>query len=1063
MLEMNRVREWVNNTAYMARGRAYAGEGRVEIHRRIQMPDGLVCCAASVRGTSRYDVEVSFSDAELVLCTCDCPAFARTREMCKHVAAVLITLCDRERESARREEALRQEALRQEGQRAAIRQRESDEALDDLLLRSDLRQRDTVRRRHEARGDVRLFPILRAQGRELALELRIGRGRMYSVRSMHAFWLTSVTGMREVYGKELIFSGTEEELAPEDRALYRQVLSLAADDALVHGARLTLRDEGLDGVMRLLLGREAELRMDGREPCRVRVVEGAGEVEGCLTRGKGGATLTLIAPQMVRGRRGAYTLCPEAGELRCAWGERFAAVQPLLDIARRWPTGLSMNAARTEQVCARLLLPAGDALRLTSGRELLLSTAPTPMRPRYLVDMEGREKLTCRVTYDYGDTASIRRDALGEAQAREAAKRLFPQEEGADSFAFTGDEDALFALLCDRLGELSLDGEVMVAEQLTRMNASRRRTMTFGVTRNGTQLLVHGDLGGLSQPEVEAALGAYRQRKRYVRLSDGTFLSGEALTQAAQAGEVLQGLDLSAEELARGANVPLGRAMYLEAALADREEMKLDEPGELRDFVSRLSRARETDAEPPAGLRAALRPYQRAGYGWLLAMEAAGLGGILADDMGLGKTVQALAMLLAAKERGGAVRALVVCPASLQLNWQMEAARFAPALRCEVLSGAAARRRAQIAREDAPELLISSYDQLRRDAQAYHGVTFTHVLLDEAQSIKNAASQGARAAKTLCARSRFALTGTPIENRLSELWSIFDFLMPGYLPPYKRFRERYETPIVQEGDEGARENLRRLVAPFILRRMKADVLSDLPEKVETIVGSELTAEQRRLYAAHAAKLAGELDAPGDGPQRRMQILAGLTRLRQLCCDPRLCLEGYAGGSGKLEQCASLCAQAVNAGHRVLLFSQFTTMLDLLMERLTQEGLRLFLLTGDTDKAERMRLVERFNAGEADVFLISLKAGGTGLNLTGADVVIHYDPWWNTAAQNQATDRAYRIGQTRGVQVLRLIASGTIEERIAKLQEEKAALSDGILTGDTPAAPLDERTLRALLG
>ena len=222
-------------------------------------------------------------------------------------------------------------------------------------------------------------------------------------------------------------------------------------------------------------------------------------------------------------------------------------------------------------------------------------------------------------------------------------------------------------------------------------------------------------------------------------------------------------------------------------------------------------------------------------------MEKAGLGGILADDMGLGKTVQALAMLLSAQERGEAVRALVVCPASLQLNWQMEAARFAPSLRCEVLAGTAVKRRAQIAREDAPELLITSYDQLRRDAQAYHGVTFTHVLLDEAQSIKNAASQGARAAKTLVARSRFALTGTPIENRLSELWSIFDFLMPGYLPPYKRFRERFEAPIVQEGDVQAQENLRRLVAPFILRRMKADVLADLPEKVETIVGSELTA------------------------------------------------------------------------------------------------------------------------------------------------------------------------------------------------------------------------------
>ena len=1063
MLTMTKARGWVDNSAFFARGRAYAQEGRVELLGMMRGPNGFVHCEAEVHGSSLYDVSVDFDEDELLDCGCDCPAYARTGEMCKHVAAVLIALCDRQKpERAHSAMARRMEDMMRTQGRVW---------LDGLFEDAQQRQVNAVRLRHESRGDVRLFPILHAQGQRMGLELRIGRGRMYAVRSMAGFAQAAGSGARETYGKELTFSHTEEELDPRDRALYRQVLMLAQNRGLIRGAQLLLVEQGLDGVMRLLLGREAELRMEGKEPRRVQIVEGAGEVEGRLERAGGDFRLILAAPRMCAGLRGAYTLCPEEGEIRCAFGSRFDAVAPLLSIAQEWPGGLRMDEAYTAKVCARLLLPAGDALHMNAGRELLLSMAPMPMHPRFYVDMDGRDRLTCRVTYDYGaavlsggeEAPPIRRDALGEMQAAAAAQRLFPEEAGPDCWAFSGDEEAVFTLLSERLPELSLDGEVMVAERLTQMNVTRPRTMTFGVSRSGTQLLVQGDFGGLTQPELEAAYGAYRQKRRYVRLTDGTFLSGEALEQAAQAGEVLRGLDLSAEELARGANVPLGRAMYLEAALADREEMKLCEPGELRDFVARLSRARETDAEPPQGLRAGLRPYQRTGYGWLCAMEKAGLGGILADDMGLGKTVQALAMLLSAQERGEAVRALVVCPASLQLNWQVEAARFAPSLRCEVLAGTAAKRRAQIAREDAPELLITSYDQLRRDAQAYHGVVFTHVLLDEAQSIKNAASQGARAAKTLVARSRFALTGTPIENRLSELWSIFDFLMPGYLPPYKRFRERFEAPIVQEGDAQAQENLRRLVAPFILRRMKADVLSDLPEKVETAVGSELTAEQRRLYAAHAAKLAGELDAPGDGPQRRMQILAGLTRLRQLCCDPRLCLEGYAGGSGKLEQCAALCAQAVQAGHRVLLFSQFTSMLDLLKARLEAEGLSLFLLTGDTDKAERMRLVERFNAGGADVFLISLKAGGTGLNLTGADVVIHYDPWWNTAAQNQATDRAYRIGQTRGVQVLRLIASGTIEERIAKMQEEKAALSDGILAGDTPAAPLDERTLRALLG
>lgn len=1069
MLTRTKARAWVDNSAFFARGRTYAEEGRVRLVRSERLEGEALRYEARVVGERCYDVSVAFDETDLLDCRCDCPGFERTGAMCKHVAALLIALCgedERARDDARLREAARREAERREEEMA---ERQRDE-LDDLLFWARMRRENAVNRRHVAKGDVRLSPILRFQKGSVGLELRIGRARMYAVRGMAAFGLSAARGQSERYGKELTFYHTEEELRPQDVPLYRLVVELAGQEKRVRGAQLLLEGAELDAVMRLLLGGEVELRVDDGEAKRVRVVEGAGEVVGALAEGSWGVRLTVAVPRMAVGARGAYLFCPEAGEIRCALGERYAALQPLLRIARCFPSGVRMDKGRLCDVCAQVLIPAGDALRLTQGREILLARTPMAMRPRFFVDMEGRERLTCRVEYDYGaavlsdarDNPHIRRDALGEEDARIAARRLFPKEERPGCFAFEGGEEAVFSLLSERLSELSRDGEVMIAERLTQMNIARPRTMTFGVSKSGTRLLVRADLGGLSQPELEAAYLAYRQKRKYVRLTDGAFLSGEALEQAADAAQMLRALDVSVEELAKGANVPLNRAMYLEAALAGRPQMALDAPGEIEGFVRRLNEARQAQAEPPRTLRAKLRPYQLAGYGWLCAMEGAGFGGILADDMGLGKTLQALAMLLRAKERGERVRALVVCPASLQLNWQMEAARFAPSLRCEVLAGTASARRAAIAREDAPELLITSYDQLRRDTQAYHGVTFSHVLLDEAQSIKNASSQAARAAKALTARSRFALTGTPIENRLSELWSIFDFLMPGYLPPYKRFRERFEAPIVQEDDERARQSLRQLVSPFILRRMKRDVLTDLPEKVEMVMSSEMTPEQRRLYAAHAAKLAGELDAGEEGAQRRMQIFAGLLRLRQLCCDPRLCLEGYAGGSGKLEQCVELCVSAAGEGHRILLFSQFTSMLDLLRPRLEREGLSTFLLTGDTDKAERMELVERFNAGGADVFLISLKAGGTGLNLTGADMVIHYDPWWNTAAQNQATDRAHRIGQTRGVEVIKLIASGSIEERILRMQQEKAELSDGILSGDMPTNALDERTLRELL-
>ena len=1087
MLTISDVRGFVGNSAYFARGRIYADEGRVSTIRTETEPDGETVLRASVRGSgARYDVFVRLDGEVPCDCGCDCPAFPRS-DMCKHVAAVLIAYAEGEktrmrtaraqavREQEARERA-RVEAYLREQERLAAERREVQERterswfLDTLLSGAKEDMADGVRLRHEAAGDVRLYPVLVCSGGGAFLELKIGRRRAYAVRSMQQFGRDALRGARVQFGKELTFSHTEEELHPDDAALYRQIVQIAAGTEQA-GARAPLSGMALDHLMRLLLGREVEMRVEDAPAQRALVTPGDAQLEAQLTQRRGGYTLLIAPRRTVFGARGAYCFSPEAGEIRCALGRAYGRVAPLKRILEQYPMGMPLDAEQMKKVAARLLIPAGTALEVARGRELLLSLTPMAMKPCFLVDMDGRERLTCEVRYDYGavtlgaaeDNPHVKRDVPGEEEAMLCALRLFPERVSPGVCAFTGKEEQIFDLLTGKLPQLAQDGEVLVAERLRQMNVQRPRAITFGVTKNGTQLLVKADLGGLTQQDLEAAYTAYRQKKRFVRLEDGTFLSGDALRQAAQAEEVTRGLNLSAEELAKGANVPMNRAMYLDAALREREEMELSAPGELTDFVSRLNASREVQAEPPRGLRATLRPYQLTGYHWLRALCDAGFGGILADDMGLGKTLQALALLLAEKEKGSPIRALVVCPASLQLNWLREAQRFTPDLVCEAMLGTAAQRRALVERADAPDVLIVSYDQLRRDAQAYHGQEFTHVLLDEAQNIKNAASQGAKAVKALRAEHRFAMTGTPVENRLSELWSIFDFLMPGYLLAYRKFRERFEAPIVQDGDEDARKNLRMLVAPFILRRMKKDVLTDLPEKVESMLESEMTPEQRRLYLAHAASLAGELDAEGVTAQKRMAILAGLTRLRQLCCEPALCLNGYTGGSGKLEQCVELVKDAVQAGHHILLFSQFTTMLDILRERLEGEGVTTFTLKGDTDKTERMQLVERFNAGEADVFLISLKAGGTGLNLTGADVVIHYDPWWNTAAQNQATGRAHRIGQTRGVQVLRLIASGTIEERIIRLQEEKQALSDGILAGDMAAAPLDERTLRALLG
>ena len=350
---------------------------------------------------------------------------------------------------------------------------------------------------------------------------------------------------------------------------------------------------------------------------------------------------------------------------------------------------------------------------------------------------------------------------------------------------------------------------------------------------------------------------------------------------------------------------------------------------------------------------------------------------------------------------------------------------------------------------DSEDILLTSYDLLKRDISEYEGYKFRCEIIDEAQYIKNANTQAAKAVKEVQADFRLALTGTPVENRLSELWSIFDYLMPGFLYSYKKFREEVEIPAVQNSDEDAMKRLQKMIRPFVLRRLKKEVLTDLPDKLEENMFVQLTGEQQKLYDAHVKRMMLMLDKQSEEEFKtsKITILAELTKLRQICCDPSLIFADYKADSAKVDMCLNMISNAVESGHKILLFSQFTTMLDHLAKRLEEEKISYYMLTGSTSKEKRAQMVENFNTDDTQVFCISLKAGGTGLNLTAADIVIHFDPWWNLAVQNQATDRAHRIGQKNVVNVYKLIVKDTIEENILKLQEKKRELADQILEGE----------------
>lgn len=495
-------------------------------------------------------------------------------------------------------------------------------------------------------------------------------------------------------------------------------------------------------------------------------------------------------------------------------------------------------------------------------------------------------------------------------------------------------------------------------------------------------------------------------------------------------------VDANPEQTRDGYRLRTVQAQFVASTLEQQNGWQIESVGDWRE---RLGAAKESKQVVLGRFEKILRPYQAEGVQWLHRLRENGFGGILADEMGLGKTIQALAHLALCKAAGELKNpSLVVCPTTLLSNWAAEAERFAPELNVIILHGAG--RESKFDSIADADLVITSYGLVRNDAERYRDIEFDTVLLDEAQHIKNRKTQNAQAVKAIRAQHRFVLTGTPMENSVLDLWSIFDFVMPGYLGSANDFRDRYELPLTRGGDAGIQSRLARRIRPFLLRRLKRDVAKDLPDKIEQVSYCELTDAQRKVYQqfldAGRKEVLAAVDKNGFN-KSRMVIFTVLLRLRQVCCDLRLLKIDNTDpttSSGKVDLFAELLQEIEDGGHRVLVFSQFTSMLGLLKERLEGEGIEYCYLDGST--RNRGAVVSRFQKSEIPVFLISLKAGGVGLNLTGADTVVHFDPWWNPAIEDQATDRAHRIGQKNVVTSYKLIARDTVEEKILNLQKKK---------------------------
>ena len=940
-------------------------------------------------------------------------------------------------------------------------------------------------------ANVELQPRLILEDDQFKLSFKIGDDKMYVLKSIKDF-------VQKYENKDTLTLGKSKEINlataqfSEEGERYLEFVTREVKQELDHKRKLEsnsrswytseVKAEGMGNFLYLYgtrlddffdIAKDTFIPFVNKDSYRketlAKLTEGSASVELTLSAEKENRQFQSVhvygtLPALMEGSKYKYFVDDEKKEICRLDEESSAKMAPLFKLARGNKIDLNIGRKHIPEFYYRIL----PRLRECANVEDQIGDIVTEFLPReveflFYLDAE-KDTLTCRPVARYEEqtfsvldfwtenpTIETFRDRLREIEAGQLAMSYFPTRGTGDEgelLISQGDEDAAYRILDEGVSSLMEIGEVHCTDRFKSRNIRRNVKISVGVSVKSEIMDLEISSDNLSPQELLDILNSYRLKKKFHRLKNGDFvdITDESI---AELSSMMDTMHISPKEFAKGKmHLPLYRAMYLDKMLESCQEIYATRDHYFRNLVKDFKTVGDSDYELPGNLKKVLRNYQKYGYKWLRVLTENHFGGILADDMGLGKTAQVISVLLATKQEAKKP-SLIVCPASLVYNWQAEFEKFAPEMTTLVISGSQSTRKELLTRTKNCDVLITSYDLLKRDIADYEDMEFEYQIIDEAQYIKTHTTAAAKSVKVIRATHKLALTGTPIENRLSELWSIFDYLMPGFLYSYDVFKKELETPIVKQKDEEATKRLKRMVSPFILRRLKKDVLKDLPEKMEELQYAHMEETQQQLYdaqVAHMKDILGKQDEESF-KKNKIQILAELTRIRQICCDPSLMVSNYNGESAKRIACMDLIESAIEGEHKMLVFSQFTTMLELLAKDLADRGIKYYVITGSTPKEKRVEMVNSFNTDAVPVFLISLKAGGTGLNLTGADVVIHYDPWWNVAAQNQATDRAHRIGQTKAVSVYKLIVKNSIEEKIVKMQQEKADLADAILNGE----------------
>ena len=1001
---------------------------------------------AFVQGSNIYGVTIGFGEDEQITHSCNCPAHAKYPGACKHVVAALLFIADYQQ----RADAL--ENLGWEDQTAY--------KIIEYFRKREYRKL-TPQYFHLAL-QVTVNEPLKSRQSKAFVGLYAGSSKMYKVSNTKKF-IQDYYNHKEIrLGKEFRYIPEECQFEPTSAAVLaylteiyeiQETLGKTYYSNLFNRQELVVSQNMLCKLLRLAEGLHCDIILRDKKMENMEIMCSNPKLSMELQMEDEVLSLHDMGQEPI------ISIC-EDGSILCYQGciylpdmEFLANLRPFFTtLFGKKQSELEFRGENMGSFIEKVLPVIKKTMNIQVPEKIKDHYIVEQLQPKLYFDIDRsrqRPVLVARMIFAYGEheVNPLQDEQKGsyilvrDREEEEQLLRLMYDKHFSvrrEQFVLTK-EDEIFQLMTEGIQDLCRQFEVFYSKEYKANSIKKVGMLSAGIRLNTDINLLEMDVdyGHIPKEELRDFFRSIKLKKKYYRLKSGAFVN--LMTEDKQIDELRDLLSIG--EVTEDNKIAFSQTAVMEVDELLPHTQRITRDAGYKQLLEDLKNPDKTNWELPNGMEDILRPYQITGYRWLCSLAHYGMGGILADDMGLGKTLQTITYVLA----NPGTRTLIVCPTSLAYNWQDEFSKFAPQIATQIISGTPQERADLMQQSTDVPVWITTYPLIRKDVDLYKAQIFDACFIDEAQFIKNPTSLGAKAVKAVQAKHRFALTGTPIENTLSELWSIFDFVMPGFFGRYRQFEECYEKPILRDHDSVQMQKLRRKIRPFVLRRMKKEVLTELPDKIETRRMAEMGAKQRKIYESYLARIQMELagDEENTPGGNRMQVLAALTRLRQIC-HPVTFASNYHGGSGKLDLLMEQLPDILEGGHSVIVFSQFTSMLSIIAHELKQRNIPFFYLAGSTSAQERKREVKEFNRGEVKVFLISLKAGGTGLNLTGADTVIHFDPWWNPAVEDQATDRAYRIGQKKKVQVIKYVMKDSIEEKIYELQKRKKQLSDQLI-------------------